>query len=244
MVGVWHEPPVNQRARVSAPFAPSTDQLRDAFFADVGLLTLGIVRGERWRLCLGPLTLLTFAEPEFDGTAWSWPITGGLLARRPGGALRYGWRDGELFGQVSGYLPRLPALAYRSTQAPVHRLLTRRFLLRLRGRTPPPGPPAGPAQRLLTACLDLALCGGVVAALRPRRPVRSFVATAAGYHVACWVLGGRTIGAKLTGERVVSVDGSPVALWQAVLRLAVLPVALRSLRAAHDELAATDVVEA
>lgn len=118
--------------RVSAPAPPPPDRLRDAFFADVHRLTLGLVRGERWRLRLGPVTLIAFGEPELDGCVWSWPITGGLLTRQPGGTLRYGWRDGELFGAVDGYLPRLPAFAYRLAQARVHRQLTRRFLLGLR----------------------------------------------------------------------------------------------------------------
>jgi hypothetical protein len=244
MVLVWHEPPVHQSCRVRAPVETGRDRLRDAFFADVRRLTLGTVRGERWRLWLGPLTLLAFGEPAFDGRVWTWPITGGLLARGPGGALRYGWRDGVLVGEVDGYLPRLPAFAYRLTQVPVHRMVTRRFLLGLRGRTPAPGPPAGPAQRLLTATLDLSLCAGVAVALTRRRRLRTFVAVAAGYHVVCWSLAGRTIGGLVTGQRLVSVDGGPVAPWQAVVRLAALPRALWALRAVHDEAAATEVIEA
>jgi hypothetical protein len=128
MDAVWHEPPVHQEERVGAPAAPPPDRLRDAFFAEVRRLTFGLFRGDRWRLRLGPLTLIAFGEPSFDGAAWTWPITGGLLVRRPGGTLRYGWRDGELTGTVDGYLPRLPAPIYRLTQAPAHRVLTRRFL--------------------------------------------------------------------------------------------------------------------
>jgi hypothetical protein len=244
MVLVWHEPPVHQECRVRAPFESGRDRLRDAFFADVGAVTFGAIRGERWRLRLGPLTLLAFGDPEFDGEAWTWPITGGLLARRPGGSLRCGWRDGELIADVDGYLPRLPALAYRAMQRPVHDVLTRRFLLRLRGRTPAPAPPAGPAQRLMTASLDLALCAGVAAAVSRRRPMCAFLVLAAGYHVTSWTLGGRTLGGALTGQRVVSVDGSPVAAWQALVRLAALPSALLTLRAVHDEAAGTEVVEA
>jgi len=243
MVLVRHESPVHQACRVHAPVDPGSDDLRDAFFAEVRGLTLGTVRGEHWRLRLGPLTLLAFGEPVFDGRAWTWPITGGLLARGPGGTLRYGWRDGVLVGEVDGYLPRLPALAYRLTQVPVHRVVTRRFLLGLRGRTPAPGPPAGPAQRLLTATLDLALCAAVAAAVSRRRRLRTFAAVAAGYHVACWSLGGRTIAGLLTGQRLVSVDGSAVAPWQALVRLAALPIAAWTLRAAHDEAAATEVIE-
>jgi hypothetical protein len=243
MVLVWHEPPVHHLCRVSAPVEPARERLRDAFFADVGALTFGVIRAERWRLRLGPLTLLAFGEPAFDGWSWTWPIAGGLLARRPGGTLRYGWRDGELVAAVDGYLPRLPALAYRLTQVVVHRVLTRRFLLHLRGRTPAPASPAGPAQRLLTASLDLALCAGAAAAVSRRRRLRTFAAVAAGYHLACWSLGGRTLGGMLTGQRLVSVDGSAVAPWQALLRLAALPRALRTLRAVHDEVAGTEVVE-
>jgi hypothetical protein len=243
MVHVWHEPPVHDVCLVRAPVETGRERMHDAFFADVRRLTLGIVRGERWRLRLGPLTLLAFGEPTFDGRAWAWPITGGLLARRPGGTLRYGWRDGELVAEVDGYQPRLPALVYRLTQVPAHRVLTRRFLLGLRGRTPAPGPPAGPAQRLLTATLDLALCGGIAAAVSRRHRLRAFAAIAAGYHVACWSLGGRTLAGLLTGQRLVSVDGSAVAPWQALVRLAALPRAALTLRAAHDEAAATEVIE-
>ena len=62
--------------------------------------------------------------------------------------------------------------------------------------------------------------------------------------MGCWSLTGRTVGGLLTGQRLVSVDGSPVAPWQALLRLAALPLAVLTRRAVHDETAATEVVEA
>src|SRR5258708_8997936 len=109
MDAVWHEPPVHQEERIGAPAAPPPGRLRDAFFAEVRRLTFGIFRGERWRLRLGPLTLIAFGEPSFDGAAWTWPITGGLLVRHPGGTLRYGWCAGVLTGTLDASLPRLPA---------------------------------------------------------------------------------------------------------------------------------------
>lgn len=236
-------PPVHLEDRVQAPIEPPQECLREAFFNDVDRLTLGLVAGRRWRLQLGPVTLLAFGEPAFDGRSCSWPITGGVLAARPGGKLTYGWREGELIGVVDGYFPRLPRLVYWSVQAPVHRLVTRRFLLQLRGRTPPPGVPAGPAQRLLTAGLDLALCAGFTALLRRRQPVLVAAAVTAVYHVGCWSYCGRTLGALLTGQRLVSIDGGRAALWQALVRLAALPAAAWERRAVHDEAASTEVIE-
>lgn len=237
-------PPVHLEDRVQAPIEPAQQCLREAFFRDIDGLTLGLVAGQRWRLRVGPVTLLAFGEPAFDGRSWSWPITGGVLAARPGGKLTYGWRKGELIGVVDGYFPRLPRPLYWAVQAQVHRLVTRRFLLQLRGRTPPPGVPAGPAQRLLTAGLDLVLCAGFTALLRPRRPFVVAAAVTTVYHVGCWSYCGRTLGALLTGQRLVSVDGGRAALWQALIRLAALPAAAKERRAVHDEAASTEVIEA
>ena len=54
---------------------------------------------------------------------------------------------------------------------------------------------------------------------------------------------GRTPAARLSGQRLASVDGSRVSLGQALVRLAALPVALARLRAVHDEAAGTEVIE-
>src|SRR5262245_27430444 len=137
MGGMWSPPPVTLTVR--APARPSPDRLRDAYFADVGRLTLGTVRGEPWRLRLGPVTVLAFGEPRFDGWGWSWPIVGGLLARHAGGTLRYAWRDGQLVGTVAGYLPRLPRAVYRLLLVPGRRLRPPRCRVGRRGTLPPHG---------------------------------------------------------------------------------------------------------
>ena len=236
--------PVHVEKRVAAPLPPDPRRLRDAYFSAIGSLTLGLVRGERWRLRLGPLTLIRFGRPTYADGTWSWPITGGLMSRGPGGRLAFGWRDGELVGSVDGYRPLLPRPLHRALQAPVHRVITRLFLLRLRGPLPAPGPAAGPGRRLVTASLDLALCAALTATLRPRRRLATFALVAAAYHVGFWSGGGRTPAAWLTGQRLVAVDGSPVEPWQAALRLAALPFAVRMLRPLHDRAAATQVIEA
>jgi hypothetical protein len=235
--------PIHLEDRVLAPREPESARLRDSFFAALRHLTLGLIHGDHWRVRLGPLTLHEFGEPVPGPSAWRWPIRGGLLTGRPGGSLTFEWRDGQLLSIVDGYWPSLPRPLYRATQLQLHHLLTRLFLLQLRGRVPPPGVPAGPAQRLAAAGLDLALCTAVTLVLRRRRLV-AWPALVAAYHVAAWTLAGQTLGGKVLGLRVVSVDGGPVAPIQALLRLAALPLALIQPGARHDEVALTEVVEA
>jgi hypothetical protein len=43
-------------------------------------------------------------------------------------------------------------------------------------------------------------------------------------------------------QRVVAVDGSKVSVGQALVRLALLPLAVVRMSSAHDEIAGTDVV--
>lgn len=236
-------PPVSVEDRVAALRRPEPEQLRDAFFAAIPGLTLGLVRGDRWRLRVGRLTLLAFDEPVWDGAAWSWPITGGLLAWPPGGRFVLGWGAGELFGRVDGYSPTLARPLYRVTQLPLHHLLSRRFLLFMRGRVPPPGVPAGPGQRLAAAAVDLALCAGVTWLVGPRRRTVTFAAVAIAYHLGFWAGAGRTPGGRVLRLRVAAVDGSRPDPLQAALRLLALPVALWHRRAVHDEVALTEVVE-
>jgi RDD family len=239
----WTQEPVHTEDSVSSPRAPDRERLRDAFFAAVRGLTLGFLRGEQWRLKLGPLTVHEFGEPAPTPDGWSWPILGGLLARRAGGTLRYEWRRGRLVATVDGYWPTLPRPIYRATQLRLHHLITRIFLLQLRGRVPPAGIPAGPAQRLAAGGLDLAACAGASLLLPRRLRLRGFAGILLGYHLAAWTLSGRTLGGRVLGLRLVSVDGSPVTLPQALVRLAALPPALARFRAVHDELALTEVIE-
>src|SRR5258708_2940239 len=119
MDAVWHEPPVHQEERIGAPAAPPPGRLRDAFFAEVRRLTFGIFRGERWRLRLGPLTLIAFGEPSFDGAAWTWPITGGLLVRHPGGTLRYRWSARLLTRPLAPHPPPPPPPLPPLTELPL-----------------------------------------------------------------------------------------------------------------------------
>jgi hypothetical protein len=235
------QPPVHLETRVAAPIRPDPTRLRELFWFSLRRLP-GPVRWEPWRLRLGPLTLLRFGHPISLGDGWRWPIEGGLLARRAGGEIEISWREGTLACVVDGYHPRLPRPLYVASQRPLHDLVTRLSLLDLRGRTPSPGLPAGPAQRLLTAGLDLGLCASLTWLLRPRRRLGTFAVVALLYHIGFWVRSGRTPAGQLTHQRLVAVDGSRVGMAQALIRLAILPLAIWRRRALHDEAAATEVI--
>ena len=185
------------------------------------------------------IPLITVGEAEYTEGTWSWPITGGLLAARPGGRLSWGVRDGHLVGDLRGYHPLLPAPLYRVSQRPVHQAITRLFLLHERGRRHPPGVPAAPSLRLAAAAAD----AGIVLLAGRMLGKRRAALLAPVYLAASWVAGGQTPGQRLLGIRVVSLDGSPVTLAQAAARILALPIAALRLRALHDEVAGTEVVE-
>lgn len=233
---------VSVKDAVAAPLPADQERLREGFFREVTRLTAGLVRGEHRRLRLGPLTLFAFAEPRPVPGGWSYPITGGLMVGRAGGSLAFSWLDGRLRQTLDAYQPRLPWALYRRTQLPAHHAVSRLLLLHLRGRVPGPGVPAGAMQRLAAAAVDLALCAALASAV-PKRRLLVFAPLAAAYHLGFWAAGG-TPGARLLGQRLVSIDSSPVSPAQALVRLICLPLGLRHLRALHDEVAGTEVIEA
>jgi uncharacterized RDD family membrane protein YckC len=149
---------------------------------------------------------------------------------------------GRLVASVDGYQPMLPRALYLVTQLPIHHLWTRLHLLRVRGRRPPPGVPADPAMRITAAAIDAALCLALVSVIGRRRRIPALLGIAAGYHIACWSLSGRTLGGALMSQRVVSVDGSGLSAGQAALRFVSLPLAALWRRNVHDEIAGTAVV--
>ena len=227
---------------VDAPRPPASTVLRDRFMSDTAALTFGAVRQRDGALVSGPIELLRFGAPSLDARGVVWPIEGGALAAEPGGRLRVFIEGGRLFARVEGYRPSLPRPLYALTQLLVHHALVRLVLLRLRGRRPAAGVPADVSSRLAAGAFDAAICAALALALARRRRVRAFVAITAGYHVAAWTVSGRTIGGALMRQRVVAIDGSPITLVQALLRLIALPFALFRFRAVHDEVAATDVI--
>ena len=216
--------------------------LRDAYLEEIPRLAFGLVRTKDGSLWIGPFELLRFGRATVTPDAVEWPIEGGLLAREAGGRWRIESRVGRLDAFVEGYRPSLPLPLYAVTQLPIHRLLTRLFLLRVRGRTPAPGTPARPAARLQAAAVDVAFCAALAGLTGNRRKLPVLLGITAAYHLACWTISGRTLGGSMTGLRVVSVDGSRPTLEQSVLRLVASPLALIGRRTGHDELAGTDVV--
>jgi hypothetical protein len=228
---------------VAMPAAITGKALRDSFPADIECLTLGLIRMRNGSLKLGPLELIRFGRPRITKSSVQWPIEGGLLARGPGGHLRIELLYGRLVESLDGYRPMLPRTIYALTQVPVHHLLTRLHLLRARGRTPLPGPPADRSRRVAAAAVDAGLCLSMAAIIGRRRlrlPV--LVGVAAGYHVACWSLSGVTLGGAVMRQRVVAVDGSKASLGQALVRLAMLPLAAARMSNVHDEIAGTEVI--
>jgi hypothetical protein len=239
----WADGEVSVDDAVASPRPVSGETLREGFFESAAALTFGLIRVRGRALCLGSLELLRFGPAETAAQSVSWPIEGGLLAAAPGGRLDLRSTDGRLVATVVGYRPRLPLSLYKLTQLQVHHALVRLQLLRIRGRTPAAGVPADTVRRMAAGAIDAGLCAGVALAAGRGRRIRTFLAVAAGYHLACWSVSGQTLGGMVMRQRVVAIDGSRPSVVQAVLRLAALPIAALRLRAVHDQVAATDVVE-
>lgn len=217
-------------------------ELRESFFRHIPSMSLGLGRMRGTSLFVGPLEIIRFGPPKTTRTSVEFPIEGGLGVGEPGGHLRIEAGKGALKATVDGYRPALPRAIYILTQLPFHHAVMRLHLLSERGRLPMPGMPAPPTRRAAAAAIDIGLCAAVGLALgRPRR-LATFAGLAAAYHVVCWTVSGRTIGGSLMRQRVVSVDGSRVSAAQAIVRLLALPLAALRMRAAHDEVAGTEVV--
>jgi hypothetical protein len=216
--------------------------LRDTFFAVMPSLTLGLIRGRRDSLWLGPVELLRFGQPKVTQNAVEWPITGGWLAAMPGGRWRIEASDGRLTASLEGYRPMLPRRIYSLTQLRVHHLLTRLYLLKVHGRVPAPGARAATVDRMRAAAIDAAFCATLAGLVGRRRP-RAWLGIAIGYHVACWSISGRTLGGLVVRQQVVSVDGSRLTPTQSLARLVALPLSWVLQRPVHDEFAGTDVVK-
>ena len=233
---------VSTEDSVALPRAPSGRQLRDGYLHDIRGLTLGLVRVRGSSLYFGPIELLRFGPATVTRSAVEWPIEGGITARAAGGRFRIEAAPGRLVALVDGYRPRLPLPLYAVTQLPIHHLITRLHLLRVRGREPAPGVAAASVDRLRAAAVDVAFCLtlGELAGKRPR--FRMLLGIAAAYHVACWSISGRTLGGLVVGQRVVAVDGSRPSVGQSVVRLLALPIAWVRGRPDHDQLAGTEVI--
>jgi hypothetical protein len=238
----WGDGQVSAHDSVEISRAPNGRELRDSYLRDIQELTMGLVRPRGRSLYLGPLELLRFGPATLTDSAVDWPIDGGLLARGPGGHLKFEALGRRLVASVDGYRPLIPLPLYALTQLPVHRLLTRLYLLRVRGREPAPGLRATRDSRRRAAVVDLAFCFTLARVTGRRKRLRTFLGLAAVYHVACWTMSGRTLGGLVQGQRVVAVDGSRPTVTQSMLRLLTTPLAWIIRRPIHDELAGTDVV--
>jgi uncharacterized RDD family membrane protein YckC len=62
------------------------------------------------------------------------------------------------------------------------------------------------------------------------------------YHAACWSVWGRTLGGLVLRQRVVAVDGTPLAPTQSLLRFVLLPMSWITRRPLHDEIARSVVI--
>jgi hypothetical protein len=231
---------IDESVAMSSPITGKA--LEKSYWADIDALTFGLLRVRDNSIVLGPFELIRLGRPKVTRNSVQWPIVGGLLARSPGGRLRFEALYGRLVATVDGYEPMLPRVIYSLTQLPIHRLWTRLHLIRVRGRQPVPGLPAEPSRRLAAAAIDAGFCLAVAAVFGRRRRLPVLLGAVAGYHIACWSISGRTIGGAVMKQRVVSVDGSPPTAGQAMLRLASLPVSALRRRNVHDEIAGTEVI--
>jgi RDD family len=233
---------VTTQDSVAIPRPVTGRELRDGYLHDIQDLTFGLVRDRGNAFYVGPLELLRFGSPTVTASAVEWPIEGGILARAVGGSFRIEASGARVVASVDGYRPRLPLPVYALSQLPVHRLLTRLYLLRVRGREPAPGVTAAPRDRIRAAAVDVAFCITLAGLAGRRRRLPILLGVAAAYHVACWSSSGRTLGGLVMRQRVVAVDGSRLTVMQSAFRLLTLPLAWVARRPIHDELAGTDVI--
>jgi hypothetical protein len=233
---------VSTHDSVAISRTPTGRELHDAYMRCMQDLTLGLVRVRRSALCVGPLELLRFGPATITDSAVEWPIAGGITAREAGGTFRIEAAGGRLVAAVHGYRPRLPLPLYAVSQLQVHHLLTRLYLLHVRGGEPAPGTRATASDRRRAAAVDVAFCFTLTGLAGRRRRLPLLLGIAAAYHVACWSTSGRTLGGLVVGQRVVAVDGSLPTVMQSVVRLLALPLAWVTRRAIQDDLAGTDVI--
>lgn len=238
----WDDRRVAIEDSVAVSRTISGDGLRLGYADSVSSTSLGLVTLRGNSVVAGPLELLRFGPPKVTPQAVDWPIEGGLLAGAAGGHWRIRYEGGRVTAAVEGYRPRLPRWIYTATHLHVHRLFTRVFLLRMRGREPEPGVPASRPDRLRAAAVDLAFCVTLAGILGRRRRVGTLIALTAGYHVACWSVSGRTLGGLVMRQRVVAIDGSRLMPAQSLLRFALLPVSWIARRPVHDDIACTEVI--
>jgi hypothetical protein len=131
-----------------------------AYWREVERLTRGLVQtrgrgsGMEIRVARGGPTLLRFGPPRLtvttDAVSTTYPISGGMLARRAAGSITLSMRDGdgrvELRSAIAGYHPTLAARPgapawtgelYDQIQARVHARVSRRYFQRLIERAAP-----------------------------------------------------------------------------------------------------------
>ena len=144
--GVVHsDERVHAKHPVVAPTPEGALLLGDRYWCEVGRASRGSLRlreaasGVELRLLAFGPTLLRFGPPEVDvgadGVSCRYPICGGLLARRPGGAItlsQSGADEPELRAAVTAFVPRLALpLLYDRLQHRLHVRISRRYFRRL-----------------------------------------------------------------------------------------------------------------
>jgi len=240
-VARWQDGRVSVEDSVATNRTVSGKELHDRYMTDITVLTLGLARMRGTSMRVGPVELLRFGAPRVSKSQVNWPIEGGLAAGAPGGSFRVRSTEGRLLATLEGYRPRVPPPVYTAMQLPVHHLLTRLYLLRVRGREPVAGPTPPESDRVRSASVDLAMCLTLVR-LTGRRRIGRAIVFAAAYHAVCWTVWGRTLGGMVTRQRVVAVDGSPLTLTQSLLRFALLPLSWITRQPIHDEIAQSAVI--
>lgn len=130
----------DERVCLSRAVVPATEDgarfLAERYWLTVRRASFGLVRLRRARygsvLRLAGAPLLRLAPAELaagaNGVCCTFPIRGGLLARRPGGALVLSQSTGGVLrAALTGFVPRLGARPYDRIQRRLHVAISRRF---------------------------------------------------------------------------------------------------------------------